>query len=157
MKPRYSLKMYQDGKKEKQKKFKVLLRNVVGMKWKKKKKMWWRDWPTVHWCCMTSVQKALTENFLRSTAVHPNRRTCPTPTIPPALWYRGSGSYTTSSGRTSHMYEAPITKKAKLINQPRHHLCDHHQLVMRPFSFWLFFFWQDCMMKIVFLWQRSDR
>lgn len=44
---------------------------------------------TVHLCWVASFQKAEAENFLRTTAVQPNKTTWPAPTIPPAVWYKG--------------------------------------------------------------------
>lgn len=47
---------------------------------------------TVQSYLMQSFQKVLTENFFLMTTVSP-ARTVPTPRIPPAVWYSGSGTY----------------------------------------------------------------
>ena len=46
---------------------------------------------TVQPYVMQSAQKLEAENLDRIASETPCRRTCPTPVIPPAVWYRGNG------------------------------------------------------------------
>ena len=53
--------------------------------------------PTVQLYLTQSSQNRLAENFFRITTVHPFKNAWPTPRMPPAVWYKGRVSYTTSS------------------------------------------------------------
>jgi hypothetical protein len=62
---------------------------------------------TVQPYVMQSAQKLEAENLDRIASEAPCRRTCPTPVVPPAVWYRGSGVYNVSSVLTLSMQRTP--------------------------------------------------
>jgi hypothetical protein len=62
---------------------------------------------TVQPYVMQSAQKLEAENLDRIASEAPCKRTCPTPVIPPAVWYSGNGVYNVSSGVIRSMQRTP--------------------------------------------------
>jgi hypothetical protein len=74
---------------------------------------------TVQPYVMQSVQKLEAENLDRIASEAPCRRTCPTPIVPPAVWYRGNGVYNVSSVLILSMQRTPTLINMYLqITQP---------------------------------------